>query len=193
MRSHAFVKAGMRRAALERRAALAPDERARLSAAVCMRLTALPVLAGPRTLAGYRALRSEADPAAFLAGADRRGAVVALPRVERERLVLHRWRPGEPLERGPFGLEEPRRLAPVVDPGSLEAILVPGIAFDRRGHRLGYGRGYYDRLLPTLAKAVRVGVAFDAQVVEELPAEPHDARLDWLVTETQVLDFHSVH
>jgi 5-formyltetrahydrofolate cyclo-ligase len=96
---------------------------------------------------------------------------------------------------GTFGILEPtaelRELPPrQVLPSQIDLALVPGVVFDRQGNRLGYGRGFYDRLLRQLPREVlRVGLAFECQVVEELPVEPHDERMDWLVTEAGVRRF----
>lgn len=88
------------------------------------------------------------------------------------------------LEIGRYGIREPKREeirpAPLEE---IEAILVPAVAFDRRGHRIGYGGGYYDRFLPQVPKAVRIGAAFSCQIVARVPEEPHDLPVDRIVTE----------
>ena len=85
---------------------------------------------------------------------------------------------------------QPPSEAPRLDALAIDAVLVPGVAFDRAGHRLGYGGGYYDRLLPSLRRdCLRVGLAYDEQVVDELPAEEHDVRLHAVVTPTRLLRF----
>jgi 5-formyltetrahydrofolate cyclo-ligase len=97
--------------------------------------------------------------------------------------VFRRWRPGAPLEAAPFGLSHPPAEAGTVDP---DVLLVPLAAFDRRGHRIGYGRGYYDRALARLDARGRrraIGVAFSVQEVDAVPDEPHDRRLDAVLTE----------
>lgn len=96
-------------------------------------------------------------------------------------LTVHRL--GGALERHPLGFEQPIATAPQADPESIDVALVPGLAFDRYGHRLGRGSGYFDGLLPKLAGALKVGVAPQAAVVAELPTEPHDAAVTHLVTE----------
>jgi len=90
------------------------------------------------------------------------------------------------LKTGKFGIPEP--VNPVFAPEELDLIIVPGVAFDRAGHRIGRGGGFYDRLLPQY-RAVRVGICFDFQCLEKIPAEPHDCNVDLLVTESQILEF----
>ncbi|MBO4965419.1 MAG: 5-formyltetrahydrofolate cyclo-ligase [Muribaculaceae bacterium] len=91
------------------------------------------------------------------------------------------------LELGAFHIEEPQG-DDIVDPSELELIIVPAVAYDRRGNRLGRGKGFYDRLLAT-TKATKIGVAYDFQLMDELPAEPHDVPMDFVVTQTTVIKF----
>ena len=100
-------------------------------------------------------------------------------------LALHTCDPGQ-LVRHRFGMLEPAADLPVVDPATLDMVLVPGVAFDRRGERLGFGGGYYDRFLPT-TPALRVGIAFDQCLAEELPCGKHDQRMDWVATPTEII------
>ncbi len=93
---------------------------------------------------------------------------------------------GGDLKTGKFGVPEPAN--PVFAPKKIDLIIVPGIAFDLAGHRLGRGGGFYDRLLPQY-QAMRIGICFDFQCLETVPAEPHDCTVDLLVTESQTLNF----
>jgi len=105
------------------------------------------------------------------------GNRLTLHTIDRERLVMH-----------PFGFLEPDRSSAPMSVEDVDVILVPGVVFDRSGHRLGHGAGMYDRLLADLPTGVvRVGVSVDALVVDELPSAPHDRRVDWLATESGVL------
>lgn len=112
------------------------------------------------------------------------GKRIALPRVEGDDLKFH-WVAGRAeLQPGRFGILEPAAEAP--DAGSgFDLILVPGMAFDLRGGRLGRGRGFYDRFLPT-ARGLRVGVCFEDQIVDDVPSEAHDLRMDFLVTPSAI-------
>ncbi len=94
----------------------------------------------------------------------------------------------EELEMGHYGIREPNEdLLRPVDGGEIEAILVPAVAFDRRGYRVGYGGGYYDRFLPAAPQAVKIGVAFAAQIIGEVPVDAHDLPVDRIVTECEVI------
>jgi 5-formyltetrahydrofolate cyclo-ligase len=176
------VKSDLRLTARRARAALAPEARRRQSEAIVHRLEGLAAALAPTVIAGYHPLAEEADPRGFLEVAASRGRVVALPRVEDGSLVLRRWRPGDALEPGRFPVLEPRPDAPAIAPADVDLCLVPGLAFDHRGHRLGYGHGYYDRFLRSVPRAARVGIAFDLQVWDEVPTEVHDVAMGWLVT-----------
>lgn len=137
-------------------------------------------------IGGYAAIGDEADPSGIMALARARGHPVSLPRVcaTGSPLVFHLWTPDDPLLPGPHGTRHPPEAATLVQPGLL---LAPLLAFDGAGRRLGYGGGYYDRTLAALRRRNRgilaVGLAFAAQEVGNLPHEPYDEPLDWVVTE----------
>lgn len=117
---------------------------------------------------------------------------IALPRVEGEHLIFHAVPALERLTTGRFGIREPDPDAAVqVLPDEGDTILVPGLAFDRRGGRLGRGGGFYDRFLERWPNAFRVGVAFSSQLIESVPCEAHDVRVDAVVTEDGWIDARS--
>ncbi len=99
------------------------------------------------------------------------------------RMTLHPYDPAR-LVRHRFGMLEPAADLPLIDPSTLDLVLTPGVAFDRRGGRLGFGGGYYDRLLLT-TPALRVGITYDVCLADALPCEEHDQRMDWVMTPTQ--------
>ena len=185
----------------ERRQALPAGERARLSAAAVARLRALPVFASPATgtIAGFLALaaQGEIDPAAALGDARARGAVVVYPRVTSSRppvLRFHRvddpFALPTPLAPGPFGLVEPGSTCPELSLESIVCMIVPGLAFDLAGRRVGFGGGYYDETAARLRAADRgllVGFGYDFQVVPRCPAGPRDLTLDWIVTDQRAV------
>jgi len=131
---------------------------------------------------GYHAMTGEADPALLLARLVADGCHIALPRVvgKHQPLEFHRIPEGEVLRPSAFGVHEPLAHWPVVTPTLL---LVPLLAFDRHGYRLGYGGGYYDRTLAFLKNARAIGIAYAGQEVDGLPREAHDMRLDAVLTE----------
>lgn len=149
-------------------------------------------LAAGSCIAGYAAIGSEADPAALLTRLDGEAHVCALPRIEERHapLVFRRWRPGETLGPGLHGTREPFSSAAECVP---DIVLVPLLAFDAAGRRLGYGGGYYDRTLAALraggGSVLAVGVAFSMQEAQDLPEEEFDERLDWVVTEREARCF----
>jgi 5-formyltetrahydrofolate cyclo-ligase len=98
--------------------------------------------------------------------------------------VLGGERAHQAWQEGPYGIQEPHSDLPPVDPQQLDCVFVPGVAFGRQGERLGMGAGFYDRFLPRIPNALRVVLAFDFQIVEELEQQPWDQPVDWIVTET---------
>ncbi|MBI5232283.1 MAG: 5-formyltetrahydrofolate cyclo-ligase [Coriobacteriales bacterium] len=188
-RDIAALKHAARERARRARAAIDPETRAAAAGALAEHLLQVPQLerAGQLLLA-YAALPEEIDPAVAVARLRQRGYRVAYPRVESKGFLGLRIAAEGDLEEGTFCVREPRRSAFRVEPAEVDVVLVPGVAFDEQAYRLGYGGGYYDRLLPLIrAHAVRIGVAFDEQVVEELPLEEHDVRVDMVVTPTRVI------
>jgi len=192
-------KRSLRRDMTARRARLGPADRAKASAGAVERLLALPELRGfdgtQACVAGFVATRAEIDPAAALDAVRGRGARVVLPRVteggaDRPRLRLHVADPGDDLRPGRFGIAEPDGACPEVRPSDVQVMIVPGLAFDRAGHRLGFGGGYYDELLGGpggVRPACVIGLGYDFQVVDTCPAGGRDARVDVLVTDARVI------
>lgn len=189
-------KRALRREMSAARAALSESERQRRSEAASARLLALPELAalagaGPKTLAGYVAAKGEIDPAPALEAAAVAGATVALPRVapEAPRLRFHRADAG-PLRPGSFGISEPAAAAPEIAPDELDVVIVPGLAFDGEGRRLGFGGGYYDGMFGASGAGKRpalIGLCYDFQIVTRCPAGDGDVPVDLVVTDARVL------
>ncbi len=174
-------KRQIRKASLTRRNALPAEERVALSAAAAEH--DLPFLDREiGVISGFLPIRSEIDPRPLM----RRLATeyrLALPRIIDGILEFASYAFGDALVSGDFGTEVPGPDAPLVDP---DLMLVPLSAFDRRGGRLGYGKGFYDTAIARIAarrRLVTVGLAFSIQEVDEVPMEKHDRRLDWIFTE----------
>lgn len=184
------AKAALRRPMLERRtaiAAAAPDAGSQVAALVAASFAP----ASGSVVAGYWPMRDELDPRPTLSALSARGCRIALPVVAArgQPLVFRAWEDDEPLQDGPYGTAHPAEDADVVEP---QLLLVPMLAFDRAGRRLGYGGGFYDRTLAALRGRFAVqaiGVAYADQEVDSVPAGPEDARLDGVVTERAYLDF----
>jgi 5-formyltetrahydrofolate cyclo-ligase len=180
-------KARARREALARR--LAAAQAAAADPRFAERFAALVLEEAPpprgALIAGFWSMGPEIDVRLLLKALEARGHALALPVTPRRGLPLlfRRWRWGEPLGRGPLGTRQPEA-GEVVRP---DFLLVPLLAFDRAGRRLGYGGGYYDRTLAALPGAVALGCAYAAQEVAKVPAGPEDARLARVATEEGVV------
>lgn len=180
------TKAELRRAAAAAREAIDPRHRVAASRAVAERILGSATFGSAGVILVYAAMRGELDPAGITSTALAAGRCVAFPQVDwsARQLVPVRLREPSALRPGRYGVPElPDDALEAVPVETIDLVLVPGLAFDRRGCRLGYGGGFYDRLLPRL-RAVRLGLAFAAQIVDRLPAEAHDVRMTAVVTET---------
>lgn len=186
----AGAKLELRRRALAARDALPGAERARLSVAVCARAAALPELDAAATLMLYASFRSEVETTALFSWALKAGKSVCAPRILAPRLMAAYLiaDPEADLVPGAWGIPEPREGLEEVPPERMDAVVVPGAAFDAAGRRCGYGGGFYDSYLPrTRPGIVWVALAFEAQLVDELPCEPHDLAVGAVVTEARVI------
>lgn len=183
-------KASTRTDLLARRRAIPPDEHAAMSAAICRRAVELPLYRAAGTVHTYFGrIAGEVGTTLLLEDAWGAGKRVLCPRIGSEgELESREVRSMEDFVAGPMGLWEPDpRHAPLVDPETIELVVVPGVAFDRGGHRLGFGAGYYDRFLTT-TDAARVALAFSLQIIDRIPQSPDDEPVDWIVTETEMID-----
>ena len=182
----AAEKAAWRERFRAARRALSAEARAEASRSVCARVLALPEVRAARVVHAFWPLADEVDLRPALAALRASGVLVALPAVVGPRRLAHRaYEPGA-LVAGRWGLWEPAPSAPSVRPADVDVVLVPGLAFGRDGSRLGMGGGFYDAFLAQ-TPALRVGVGGAASLVASVPTEPHDARLDGVVTDADVL------
>ncbi len=177
-------------AAARRDRAFAADPQAgeRLAGDVIAHAGALGLTAGV-AVSVYWPMRQEMDVRPLLAELDRLGCRVGLPVVmgKGKPLVFRHWQPGMVLKSGAFGLSEPGPDAPEMTP---RVVFAPLLAFDRRGNRIGWGAGFYDRTLAGLraqGPVTAVGIAYAAQEVAQVPADAHDQPLDWVATEREVV------
>ena len=192
MNSSRPTKSDLRAAALAAREALTIEQRAAAAQAVATR--GLPIeIARGTIVSGYSPIRSEIDPAPLLRALAAQGAQLALPAImaRGQSLAFRAWSPNDRLLLGPLGILEPSPAATEAIP---DIMLVPLAAFDRAGHRIGYGAGHYDYTLAHLRKLkhiIAIGLAFAAQEIVAVPALPHDVALDYVLTETQTFEFRS--
>jgi 5-formyltetrahydrofolate cyclo-ligase len=183
-------KIELRRAALAKRDALPAPDRAAAAEAVAARVFPVLIPAGA-IVSGYSPMKSELNPVPLMRKLADVGAQLALPVVQGrgKPLIMRGWSFGAPLVSGVWGIREPGPDAPEVFP---DIMLVPLAAFDRRGYRIGYGAGYYDMTITrvrAMKPVVAIGLAFAAQEADNVPSEPHDAPLDLVLTEKDVIDF----
>jgi len=153
------------------------------SAAICARLADMTLLRHAKTVMAYLAFKNEVDLSLLFEL--RPDVDWVLPRIEGKRLILHPYEPKK-LVRHPYGMLEPPADASVVDPEELDVVLVPGVSFDRRGGRLGFGGGFYDRFL-VRTSAARIGICYDDCLAEWLPCADHDQRMNWVVTPSMTI------
>lgn len=154
-----------------------------MSGEVARNVLALPAVVDATTVMAFSSFGSEVDTAPIIERLERDGRRVALPRVEGLNIVAVAYRPGDQVKPSSFGAPEPAS-GEKVAPGEIDVVIVPGLAFDRAGHRVGYGRGFYDRFLATLRPdALTVGICFFVQLVDEVPHGRGDRPVDLVVTE----------
>jgi 5-formyltetrahydrofolate cyclo-ligase len=186
-------KSDLRTAALARRDALSDERRAAAAEAIAKRGLPLAIKPGA-VVAGYSPIRSEIDPVPLMRTFAAQGARLALPAVmaRGKSLAFRAWSIGDKLMLGPLGILEPSPAAAEIVP---DIVLVPLAAFDRAGHRIGYGAGHFDFTLAHLRKvkgAIAIGLAFAVQEVKTIPVQPHDVALDYVLTETHAFDLRSL-
>ena len=184
------TKEEIRRRIHRERLALAPSEVEDRSRAVGERLMATDLYRQTCCLGCYVSVKNEVDTHRLIRAALREKKRVGAPKTDRGGGMVHlEIEALSDLRPGPFGLLEPSgaNRAEIL-PADFDLILVPGIAFDRQGNRIGFGGGYYDRFLG-LTPAPRVGLAYDFQLLERLPVDAQDVRLDFLATESEVYTF----
>jgi 5-formyltetrahydrofolate cyclo-ligase len=185
-------KADLRAAALAKRDALTGEQRAAAAEAIATRGLPFEITDG-MVVSAYSPIRSEIDPMPLMQKIAAQGARLALPAVPArgQSLIFRAWSLNERLLLGPLGIPEPSPAAAEVLP---DVMLVPLAAFDRVGHRIGYGAGHYDFTFAHLRKmkaVAGVGLAFATQEIKAIPALSHDVALDYVLTERKTFDFRS--
>lgn len=187
------AKALLRKKMRGLRASLPPEAARRRAEAICARVLALPAWQRARAVSLFVPTDEEVQLDALFDDARRRGITVAVPRVvEGTRAMAfgaHLVDGREiPLQRSDFGVMEPAPEAPAVAADALDVVVIPALVVDAAGHRLGYGRAHYDNTLPLATRALRVVVAFDFQLIAEVPAEPHDVPAHVVVTDARTIE-----
>lgn len=176
----------MRKLFLSIRRLMAPDDRQRASEIICNTVLGRSEWKKAETVCLYMPLADEVDCKALLASALNTQKIVVFPRIDKDKLVLHRVVSVGDFVKGKYQIFEPKKSTPVVSPSSVDLFIVPGVVFDRNGNRLGHGSGYYDRLLSGVA-VPKIGLAYECQVVAELSSSSYDVPMTIVVTEEGVI------
>ncbi len=181
-------KNALREELLARRAALSRDEWLQASCAAQQRLLGMQLFSEADCIALYAPIRQELDTTLLFHAARVQGKRLLYPQVSGDLLVFRQVEREADLVAGSFGVLEPGSALPAVPVESAQLIVVPGVAFDSRGGRIGFGKGFYDRALDGCAPQIDlVGFCHDFQVVASIPAEPHDVRMKYVVTDARCI------
>ncbi|MBD1823064.1 5-formyltetrahydrofolate cyclo-ligase [Cyanobacteria bacterium FACHB-DQ100] len=180
-----MYKSELRKIYLQKRRSLCLQEWEAKSKQICEHLKACDSLRSAKTVLSYCSVRQEPDLQELLTIPK----VWGLPRCVEKALLWHVWTPGS-LRSGNFGIPEPDPDSPTLEAEQVDLILVPCVMCDRRGYRLGYGGGFYDRMLsqPEWQGKATIGVLFDVAVIDELPIDPWDRPLDAICTESGLIN-----
>jgi 5-formyltetrahydrofolate cyclo-ligase len=175
-------EADVRKRMRELKRAVPPEEKLRRSEAILRQLEQLPEWDAARVVLLYWSMADEVQTHDFV-NRWYKDKVLLLPCVDGDDLVLRQYTGPECLVAGEqFGIGEPT--GPIwTDLDAIQIIIVPGVAFDRSGNRMGRGRGFYDRMLKSTMGALKIGIAYDFQMLDEIPVEPHDVKMDRIITE----------
>ncbi len=180
----ALEKKLLRQKFTQARLSLPPEEWQARSQEICQRLAQWREFQSARTVLAYWGIRQEVDLSSLFT----RSKIWGFPRCVGDRLRWHQWQPGDPLERGSYGIQEPLPESRFLDPKDVNLLLIPTLAGDHQGIRLGYGGGYYDRLLgdPAWAGVKTMGILFELAYMPTLPRDPWDIPLGGICTETRL-------
>jgi 5-formyltetrahydrofolate cyclo-ligase len=175
-------KAALRGQMKDRRGLLETEQIRQASLTIAMRLNDLLPVQKARTIMGYASIQKEVDLQPFYEEQLKQGKTILLPRVEGDQIKAIKWKGWQETNLSSFGIREP--VGEDFPTAEIDVVLVPGLAFDGRGFRLGYGRGYYDRFLPTLRpNAFKCGICYEFQVVESIFPHAADIPVHWIVTD----------
>ncbi len=180
-----MTKQELRKICLASRYQLSPEFREKASREIARKLTRLTSWRNRKVIMCFLTIRGEVETKEIVEQAWQEGKTVIVPKVEGKKLLCSKLTSWSQLAPGTFGVPEPRDPV-LIDPGELELVLVPALAYDRAGRRLGYGAGYFDRLLKKTG-ALRIGLAYGEQILDHLPEEANDCRIEEIVTEKEII------
>ena len=185
----ARIKQEIRTRRLAVRRALPKEARRQRSEAICARIVALPEWAAAATVLSFVSMRTEVQtlPAVERAWADGKRVATTRMNATFDDVELREWRPDTELEESGMMFLQPVATAAPVAESDVDLVIVPALAVDERGHRIGFGKGFYDRLLVRMPRAFRVAVAFDFEIVAEVPEREGDQRVDAVATDARLV------
>ena len=180
-------KIELRRSLLEQRRSLTPEQWRAKSDRICHQLQSFPLYSQATTVLAYFSFRQEPDLSPLFQNNNRQQRW-GFPRCVGQSLMWHLWRPGEKLVRGKYGILEASATSPTVSAQEVDLILVPTVACDRQGYRLGYGGGFYDRLLTSAewTNIPTIGIVFHFAYLSTLPVDYWDVKLNYICTEKEI-------
>ncbi len=172
----------IRQEMLQLRSQLLPPYRVQASREICEQIKQLPIYQDARTILAYFAFRNEVSLYPLIEDAWSKGKQVVLPRMDQDRLFPVLFTSPSELVEGAFKVLEPNFTCQPLDPTEIDLVLVPGVAFDGQGYRLGYGKGHYDRFFSNLPDVYKLGIAYYEQIVETIYPETHDISMNSVVS-----------
>lgn len=180
-------KTQLRRSLLKQRQSMSVAQWKQKSDRICTNLLSSPQFTQAKTVLAYFSFRQEPDLSPLLENTPTK--IWGMPRCVGDSLLWHQWTPNEAVEIGCYGIPEPYAKAPIISYEQVDLILIPCVACNQQGYRLGYGGGYYDRLLaaPEWANKFAIGIVFDFAYLPELPIDPWDKPLHAVCTETKLV------
>ena len=181
-------KTGLRRKMLESRKALCAKDYMEKSLVIQQKLLSTEEFSRANVLALYYSIHNEVDTHKIIENCLDSGKIVLLPTVHDGRMIFRELKGFSCLHKGKFGIPEPPATNEALAPDQADMIVLPGIAFDKKGQRVGYGKGFYDKCLHHLeGQGKLVAVCYDFQLVEKIAGEPHDVKVDMIITEKRII------
>jgi len=181
-------KESIRKEMIKKRESMSAEEVDSLSNAICSKLASIPAVRDANSVGIYLSFRNEVCVESLFENFSDEGKRIFAPIVEGDSIRFARLPSLNDVDVGFRGVKEPRSKN-YTGENSIDVFLVPGVAFDKDGFRLGWGRGYYDSFLSNKKEVAKIGIAYDFQIVENCEAEMHDVRMDFVVTERRLLSF----
>jgi len=179
-----FMKNRIRKENLEKRNALSQEEIESKSEIICQKVIHHPVFQEADMVFAYVDAKSEAQTKEIIEYAWKAGKKVAVPKVHGEIMKFYLITSYEDLEPGCFGIREPKEVCKVIEEmPDKSLVIMPGVAFDREGNRIGYGKGYYDKYFSAYPETYKIAIAFEVQVVSKILADEFDVKADCVITE----------